>query len=353
MEAFLPVVAVVAAVAIDAFAVAGAVAGTLTALTVVTAVGATVAAVGAVTKNKTLSLVGAGLGLVGGIGSLAAGAGLLGDAASAPLFGGTAAAAPAASAAGEAPDVIGSLTGEASGGFTVSGANAGLDLVNAAGDVTVPPIPPVEGAAAAAAAPAGEGINAFATTAEPVVPTGAASTAPPTTTAPATSPMDPNAALQMPPSAVTPAAGTSGGFNAGADLVNAQGGVTVPPIPPEGGAAGGGFSFQNILDFANKNPMIAWGALQAGGQLLSGLTSTLTPAQVNALNSQAASNQAAANQTQQQLANLSQPRPVATRSPVTGQPAPLLSPIPGMPAQTGMINSNNMVPPVNVTGAPT
>ena len=85
------------------------------------------------------------------------------------------------------------------------------------------------------------------------------------------------------------------------------------------------------MDFVGKHPTLAFGALQAGGSLLSGMTSTLTPAQVSALQAQAAANNAAAALTQQQAANLAMPKAVASSAPVTGTP-------PLVPGQQGLIN---------------
>jgi hypothetical protein len=100
----------------------------------------------------------------------------------------------------------------------------------------------------------------------------------------------------------------------------------------------------NILDFVKQNQMLAYGAVQAGGQFLSGLTSTLTPAQVGALNAQASANQPAANLTTKQTQNLAQPRSVATLAPVTGTPGNIIT-----QSTAGIINS---APAVNVTGVP-
>jgi hypothetical protein len=107
-----------------------------------------------------------------------------------------------------------------------------------------------------------------------------------------------------------------------------------------------------LLSFANKNPVATLGALQAGGSLLSGLTSTLTPAQVSALQAQANANNAAAALTQQQTANLAMPKAVASSTPVTGTPGQL---VPGatnqIPAGTGLLNSAPKVAPVTGTTA--
>jgi hypothetical protein len=101
----------------------------------------------------------------------------------------------------------------------------------------------------------------------------------------------------------------------------------------------------NILTFANKNQLVAFGALQAGGSLLSGLTSTLTPAQVTALNAQGAANDAAAALQKQQTANL---------APVTGTPATLVPQTQPQPTQSaatpGLINQAPQQP--SVTGVP-
>jgi hypothetical protein len=94
------------------------------------------------------------------------------------------------------------------------------------------------------------------------------------------------------------------------------------------------------VDYAGEHPVIALGALQAGGSLLTGAFSTLTPAQVNAYNAQAAANDAAAAFTRSQTQNLQMPKSVAYSAPVTGsaqlvpiaaQPtaAPAAAPAPG------------------------
>ena len=107
----------------------------------------------------------------------------------------------------------------------------------------------------------------------------------------------------------------------------------------------GNGTIDQLLGFVQKYPLLAYGAVQAGGSLLSGLTSTLTPAQVGALNAQAAANQAAANQQTLQTQNLQQPRSTATLAPVTGRPNTIIT-----PPTAGLING---APSVNITGAPT
>jgi hypothetical protein len=110
-----------------------------------------------------------------------------------------------------------------------------------------------------------------------------------------------------------------------------------PVVPADKGI------FGSLLDFAKTNPAVAMGVIQAGGSFISGATSSLTPAQVTALNAQAAANNAAAALSTQQTANLAMPKAVASSTPITGSPAPLV--LPG----SGLINQP---PKTNVTGAP-
>jgi hypothetical protein len=101
--------------------------------------------------------------------------------------------------------------------------------------------------------------------------------------------------------------------------------------PASGGEAG---MLDKLIAYAGKNPVVAFGALQAGGSLLSGLTSTLTPAQVALANAQAEQAKTSAGLLAQQTANLAQPKAVATLPAVTGTPAPILTNGP-----PGLINS--------------
>ena len=81
-----------------------------------------------------------------------------------------------------------------------------------------------------------------------------------------------------------------------------------------------------LTSYAASHPMMAYGAVQSMSSLLSGFTSTLTPAQVAQLNAQAANNQAAANFQTQQTSNISQPKATASTAPVTGAPQALVPP---------------------------
>lgn len=357
----MPVIAV--AVAIGAsVAAASAVAASglivVTALEVVAAVGATLAAVGAVTRDKTLTLAGTVIGAIGGIGGLAAGAGLLGaDAASnAPLFG---PAPSAATADAASADTIGSVTG-------------------AAEDLPTPPVPPDGAPPAPDAVPPA--------TADQVA-----------TTVPEGTPLAPQDAATVQANVQAAQAGdtnnvglsttTSGNVQTETGLGTGDFGTKSIPNPVQNPELGGstGFSpggasqsippgqgflndltgntvtgaqastnlgvtpqdpstFGKLAAFADAHPTVAFGALQAGSSLLQGLTSTLTPAQVSALQAQAAANDAAAALTNQQRANLAQPKAVATSTPVTGTPAQL---VPTQPA--GFINQPKLAP---VTGVP-
>jgi hypothetical protein len=125
--------------------------------------------------------------------------------------------------------------------------------------------------------------------------------------------------------------------------------------PPGTDTGSGGISgaLSGILSFANKNPVVAMGAIQAGGSFLSGLTSTLTPAQAAQANAQAAANDAAAALTKQQTANLAMPKSVASSVPVTGAPATLVpkAATPTAAQPSGLINATPTQQPA-VTGMP-
>jgi hypothetical protein len=95
--------------------------------------------------------------------------------------------------------------------------------------------------------------------------------------------------------------------------------------------------------------------LQAGGTLLSGLSNTVTPAQVALANSQASANDAATALVKQQTQNLAAPKSVAQSAPVTAKdqlvPTPLrpTQPLVQAAQPTGFINQAP-VPSVPVTG---
>jgi hypothetical protein len=343
------------------------------ALETVAAVGAVIGVVGAVTKNPVLSKVGLGLGIVGGVGALASSALGIGTTA---LFGvqtateaGTDAAGAAATgvesgafdaASGAAPDAIGSLS--------ASDAGAALGLPDATSASAAPAIadaaPPAIAEAANPATAAADIPGAVPTGTE-LAPEDAAALQTSTSNAASdglintglATTSDSNAGAAgaagvptdtsvSPPTAYSPAAGTTPGA-AGGEAGDAT--LPVPPQPPGNlgatdpatgqiitsyvdpssgkivnmpDAAPG--TFGKLVDYVGAHPVIALGALQGAGSLLSGWTSTLTPAQVSALNAQASANQAAANLANQQAANLNMPKAVASSTPVTGTPAPLV-----------------------------
>lgn len=344
---------------------------TATALTVgfstIAAVGAVVGVVGAVTHSKILSTVGMVLGGIGGIGALAAGAGLLG--AGGGLLSDAAGATPAAAdLAAE-----GSLGFVDSGGFTGAAVQAGENVAAEGAQAAAGSVPGFvdsgsfagingAGEAAAGGGPsisevAGAGKSALSlmgTRAEPVgqadlpslgtPPSGAAPNAPPSGAAPV-------AASTAPP--VAPGPGVTAGTPLLAAAKDAAATPTEDPfdMTPAKPAGDSGWG-KGILDFMDKHPVAALGALQAGGSLLSGWSNELTPAQIGALNSQAAANDAATALVKQQTANLNMPKAVASSAPVSGQaqlvpinarPQPLPAPGGGFinqpvqsPAVTGM-----------------
>lgn len=358
----MPVIAV--AVAIGASVAAGSAVAAVgltvvTALEITAAVGATLAAVGAVTRDKGLQLAGTVIGAIGGIGGLAAGAGLLGaDAASnAPLFG---PAPSAATADAASADTIGSVTGAAEDLPTPpvppDGAPPAPDAVpQATADqvaTTVPegtPLAPQDAAtvqAQQALVPEGSNAVGLSTQTSGNVQelTGLGNTVPSTasTANPSLNPelggatgFSPGGASESIPPSQGFINDLTGNTITGDPASNALG-IKVTPADPS--------TFGKLAAFADAHPPLAFGALQAGSSLLQGLTSTLTPAQVSALQAQAAANDAAAALTNQQRANLAQPKAVATSTPVTGTPAQL---VPTQPA--GFINQPKLAP---VTGVP-
>jgi hypothetical protein len=143
--------------------------------------------------------------------------------------------------------------------------------------------------------------------------------------------------------------GTFGTPNANPDFQAGQTAGQAAEFNPAQYSGNSSGVFGQVLKFANDNKVVTAGILQAGGSLLSGLTSTLTPAQVAALNAQANANNAAAALTQQQTANLAMPKAVASSTPVTGTPGQL---VPSQPAPApGLINSAPQLAPVTGTTA--
>lgn len=325
------------------------VAVTATALTVgfetIAAVGAVLGVVGQVTHIKALSYAGLALGAVGGIGALASSAGLLG-AGAADLGAGagqTAATADAASA-GTIDSVAGvgnAAAGEEMLGLPAAGSAEAGGAVADAGGVGVGDIAgavkPAAGLIQAADSNAppdvghATGNDAWLTGADALnaneltrVRGGLLNAAPPSGAAvtpgldTTTAPLAPVTSQPLP----GPQAGVGG--NGIAPVSNTPVNTLTEGASDAGTGTGG--SFDGILKFANKNPVVALGVLQSAGSLLSGFTSTLTPAQVTALNAQGAANDAAAAQQKQQTANLAAPKAVASNTPITGAPQTLVPP---------------------------
>lgn len=286
----MPVIAIAGAV--GAWALGGATAlgaiaaGTATvmdALIVVGAVGATMSAVGVVTKDKGLTTAGMVLGGIGGIGALAVSAGAFGLDAATPLFGSETAAAGGvgSTAAAGAGQAAAPAAGQAAA--TADNVINSLAQFDAAPEAAAPAIDPL--AMASGAAPSGGLINA-----------------------PVAASVTPDIAASIPSTLATP------------DV------ATAPP----------GF-FSNLM----KSPYAQYGMIQAAGSLVSGLFDPLKPAQVEALDAQAAQNRAATAVTNLQLTNQQQPLPKATlnKPQVTGAPASLINSPPPGPV-TGTVSLN-------------
>lgn len=302
-----------------------------TVLESVAVVGAVLSVVGTVTKNKTLSMIGMGLGLVGGVGALASGA--LGG--SAALFG-EASSAGGEAAAGAAGDAAAATAadGAAAGTF---GPGFGDGIISAAApdaigalsgapaiDAAVDPGVALSGASDASAGAsdtltlASQSTNAADAVAPGTTGAGVADTT--------TAPIGTGTAPAAPTGVDTGAWGSSNadpsfqsGLTAGKDAADSGSGIS--------GALG------KLVDYAGNHQLISLGVLQAGGSFLTGAFSSLTPAQAAQANAIAAANDAAAALTKQQTANLAAPKSVASSAPVTGSPAQLV------PGQAGFINS--------------
>jgi hypothetical protein len=308
----MPVIAVGFAVALDVGAVAAATAGTLTTLAAITAIGATVGAVGAVTHNKTLSLIGAGIGIVGAIGTLASGAGIFDNVSS--LFNASPAAGAGASGLADTGSLwtgtVADLPGAAASGAAESLADTGTLWTGTTAELpgainATAALAPAEGNAAALLSGGQGGAPLSGALSEGASAAGAV----------------PNIAAEA--NAAVPA---------GASAYNTEyiekglSAMSSSATPPSG-----------LMAWANKNPLLAFGAIQAGGSFISGLTNPMTPAQIDALNSQAEVNRQTAELLKRQMNN----QGAAIPSAVTGKPA----------LSAGLINSKTVGTPL-ITGAP-
>lgn len=335
MPAIIPIIAAVAATAGAGFAVAGAVAGTVAVATagfaVVGALGATMSAVGSVTKNKTLSMVGMGLGIVGGVGSLATAAGVFGSEAgsifTAANQGGMAitdqAAASAATAAGVAP-----------------GTPLGVPDPN----LPTPPVPPPGGEAGATWA--GPDVSEAAATAGSNPFQENANLKDVTTATTETKSLEQDGArvdnIQNPgeirrDSLGNPIRSAPEGSSFGKQLMAdasqpstyGPGGTAPAPGPPTPVIGKDDSLFGNIWgkmkdvgDWAEQHKVMSGMMLEGTKAVFGALSpSSLNEAQANAYNAQAAANNAAAKMRDQQTANIAAPKP-QSYFPVTGNVAP-------------------------------
>lgn len=287
------------------------------------AVGATVGAVGALTGNKTLQLGGMALGAVGGIGSIAAGAGMFGadalggvtaGASAGSGAGGAFTGADAASMAGATGLDVGPVSDMAGTMSAASGPGTITDILSSITGTTPPadmmPADQFSGAISqgdgtlnapgdaarigqqpgnpAAAQPPGGMVNASATS----------PAAPPAT--PDTSGSPPPAATSAPSTAPT--------------ATTAKPGSSQPTTPAPG-------TWDAIMKFIEAHPALALGGVSAASSFLSGAFNPKTPAEVNSLNSTAAKNtadvgliNAQTQVAQNQAKNMSAPLPTATRT---------------------------------------
>lgn len=345
----MPVIAVGFAVAAIAVAVEVG-----TTLAIVAAVGATIAAVGAVTNNRTLMIAGGIIGAIGGIGALATSAGIIG--ADALSFGSNAAAglaSDASSVAGAAGGIDSEIAQWSSYGSALDAqGNTALGAASLSGaptaqsdviDMASGTMQPIEGSASPALAAADapnvapnvavdnaaipQGDNELTTPSDtvrfsqqpgnPANVTGSSTPAAPSVpdaTATTNSILNPKDG------------GIPGSWDAAQRAASVTGSVKMPQ--PSSGIWD---ALKSVLDTKGGGTLLS-GVLQAGSSFIGGATNGLTPAQIAALNAQAEANQAAANLSRTQQANMSQPLPVATRTPpVTGAPAGLINSPPRIP----------------------
>lgn len=365
--------------AITATTVAVAALSTAEIFTAVAITGAVIGAVGTVTGIKPLQYAGMALGAIGGIGALAVSAGIIGGdalgtattAGSLTSDAGIAGSFDAASNAVGAAGAVDATTGEALAGAvplqgfaaspsaggptdivdTVSGqvttpdANLTSSLVNSQGPSVTPAaatdtgIPDGTGALNAGDVPGKAAANGLDnptgpglidTPSAPTVQTPGVPATPQATSAnilaggqgvtgvPGAGPT----VTGFPTSATDPLAGIgNSSANTAVAIQNAKTGATT--FTP-----GGTSVFGDLMKtVGTPGAVLGAGAIQAAGSFIAGATSSLTPAQVNALNAQAAANQAAANLSTLQQSNIRSGIPVASRpglvnSPnVTGAPA--------------------------------
>jgi hypothetical protein len=367
--------AIPAFAAVFAIAGAGAAIGTAASIAtigfaVVGAVGATIGAVGAITKNKTLQMIGLGLGVVGGIGGIASSAGVFGDVG---IF------APGGTAATDAASTVGADTGAtfadsltpATTGAT--GAGAGIvdfgcftmpataalgepDLAaqaawspGAANTASLDMAPNAADATNQISASAVADTNNATVADKPGVVSGA--TADANSPAPAVTdktglitPDNPTGGVlpQTPPDTApppqTPAAWQTGGGKWTPGVNDASGTYSTGDA-----STWLGRQFDGITSWAKDNQALASGLVTGGFGLLKNLGPTADSV-ANANNATAQANLALAKLRDQQLANIAAPKAVAYSPPVGSVPSV------GNPA-AGLAGLINRAPTSAVTGA--
>lgn len=333
--------------AITATAVAVAAMSATEIFTAIAVVGAVTGAIGAVTGSKELQIAGTVMGVVGGVGGIASSAGLFAGAGD--LFGVGTAASVAESASSSA-GALSSVTQAVDENL-----GAAVQGINSVSDMSGPSLSAASGLPIGAVEPG--------TTQTPLL--GIGDTPAPTVAAPSVTP-DPTAGItpatepvgssvNNPPQA--PATSVTGGTGS---IINPEGNLSGfgPGQGPQGpamsaargvnGAPADPSAWSKIWDFTKTagGGALVSGGIQAAASFLSGATSSLTPAQVNALNAQAMANQAAVNLSgsqqailDQQLGNMRDPLPIAARpsaAAVTGAPQGLINQPPPKAAVTGV-----------------
>lgn len=277
-------------------------------------VGAVVSVVGTVTKSPVLSKIGLALGIVGGVGALAAGALGVGNVA---LFGTQTAESVGADTL--AVSAIGSEAasgGVEAGTWTADAAAGGVGSVEATtGNVITDAISGLE----AAPVGASDTLTLASTSenlADPALKLPGLEDAPATTASTTSTAAAPGTSANP-----LPGADAWGSPTNSADF---QAGMTAGTKAADSGSGLGG-ALNKLVDYAGDHPVVAMGALQAGGSFLSSaFGGSVTAAQAAAYNAQAEANNAAAALTRQQTANLAMPKSVASSAPVTGTPQALV-----------------------------
>ena len=379
----MPVIAVLGAGASmllgGATAIGSVIAGTASLMTTfeaVAAVGATIGAIGAVTGDKGLLNAGLIMGGIGGVGALASSAGVFGaSATTGSIFGDSGAQSAASFASTLQPvNITSNADTFASAAANAAQSSATQDIISSLQPVDITQnadpfaagAPIVSGQAPNVMAPLGQ----QSATTPAITGSSTASSVPTPTPSPMDSGTTGAGAGAVPPSPVMVAQGAgtvpsvpgaaspsapavTGTVNGGMstseqDLLAGAGATNAQPVSQaslDATAAASKPGIAGLLKFADNHPSVAFGAMQAGGSLLSGLFNPLTTPQIAALNAQAAANRAAAALTQQQLSNMSAPLPVASRTssspPVTGAPQGLINTPPPTSAAnvTGTANS--------------